>query len=253
MITYDRPIVWSIAGFDPTGGAGILADVKTFEQNGTLGMAFLSSTTIQRENEFISVEWLSADQIRYQLEPLAKDYEVNAVKIGIIQSVEILKDIVSWLKGMFPKVKIVWDPVLAASSGFELLETRLSDELITVLRLIDLVTPNVYEARRLTGEEDEIEAAFKLGEYSNVLLKGGHSAIRQGMDLLIENRLPIEITGVANTEKCSPKHGSGCILSSAIASNLALGFDLTESCRNAKKYVESRLMSNTNLLSFHAE
>ena len=251
VIQYNKPIVWSIAGYDPTGGAGVLADVKTFEQNGVLGMAFLSSTTIQKENEFLSVDWKNSQEIIAQIQPIAEDYEVSVAKIGIIESLAALREVIFYLKSNFPEIKIVWDPILSASSGFELIEAKLSEELKEVLSMIDLITPNVHEARRLVGCDDEIEAAFQLGEYSAVLLKGGHSSIRLGVDLLIEHKIPYEIIGSPEAIDCSPKHGSGCILSAAIASNLALGFDLKESCKNAKVYIEKRLMSNKNLLAYH--
>ena len=251
VIKYDRPIVWSIAGYDPTGGAGVLADVKTFEQNNVLGMAFLSATTIQKENEFLSVKWNSAEEILAQIKPVAEDYTVSVVKIGIIESLQTLFEVVSFFRSTDPTVKIVWDPILSASSGFELTEAGFSAELKEVLTMINLVTPNVQEARRLSGCKDEIDAAFELGKFCPVLLKGGHSSIRLGVDLLIENNVLHEIIGDSETSDCSPKHGSGCILSAAIASNLALGFDLNESCRNAKLYIEKRLMSNVNLLSYH--
>jgi hydroxymethylpyrimidine/phosphomethylpyrimidine kinase len=253
VIKYDRPIVWSVAGYDPTGGAGVLADVKTFEQNNVLGMAFLSATTIQKENEFIAVNWNSAEEIFAQIIPVAEDYQVSAVKIGIVESLQTLFELVSFFRSTYPTVKIVWDPVLSASSGFELTEANLSLELKEVLGMITLITPNVHEARRLIGCDDEIEAAFQLAEFCPVLLKGGHSSIRLGVDLLIENRVPHEIIGNPEIVAYSPKHGSGCILSAAIASNLALGYDLTESCRNAKIYIEKRLKSNENLLAYHVE
>lgn len=248
---YNRPIVLSIAGFDPTGGAGVLADVKTFEQHNCLGMGVLTGNTNQTETNFISVDWMEQEKIISQLMPILENYQVSAVKIGIVENLETLSAILGVIRTSLPVVPVVWDPVLAASSGFQLhneLDRNVLDE---ILKSISLVTPNVEEARKLIGADDEIEAAFRLGNQTSVLLKGGHSTVRQGIDLLIENRLPKEITG-AISKKLRPKHGSGCILSAAIASNLALGATLPDACRNAKDYIERRLASNTNLLAYHA-
>ncbi|MDR0802766.1 hydroxymethylpyrimidine/phosphomethylpyrimidine kinase [Fluviicola sp.] len=251
-MNYNRPIVLSIAGFDPTGGAGALADVKTFEQYSCLGMAVLTGNTNQTETDFISVDWIGKEKITSQLLPILENYQVSAVKIGIVENLEILSGILEIIRASFALIPVVWDPVLTASSGFELhdaFERRLLEE---ILISVDLITPNVSEARKLMGEKDEIEAAFLLGNHTSVLLKGGHSTVRKGIDLLIENHLPKEIEGTIN-KKLYPKHGSGCILSAAIASSLALGASLPEACRNAKDYIERRLASNTNLLAYHAE
>ena len=247
---YNRPIAITIAGFDPTGGAGVLADVKTFEQHRVLGMSVLTGTTIQTESEFLEVNWFSAAAVIRQLEPLLENYQTLFFKIGIVSSLEMLEEIVVWLKTRIPDCQLVWDPVLAASSGFELHDAFEKDTLIRILKQIQLITPNVPEVRKLAGLEDEIEAAFHLGKYTNVLLKGGHSAVREGIDLLIQNGVPQEIPTQIQAKK-QAKHGSGCILSSAITANLALGKALPEACLEAKKYIEERLASNPNLLAYH--
>lgn len=247
---YNRPIAVSIAGFDPTGGAGVLADVKTFEQFQVLGMGVLSATTIQTETEFLEVNWLSAGDIISQLEPLVANYKIAVVKIGIILSLADLGAVLTWLQVKIPGCKVVWDPVLAASSGFDFHPEIDQEVLINVLKQVYLITPNIPEARKLTGISDEIEAAFQLGEHTNVLLKGGHSSVREGLDVLIQDKKPVEIP-IQLKEKMSAKHGSGCILSSAIAANLALGVNLHEACEKGKIYTEKRLASNSNLLAYH--
>lgn len=248
---YERPIALSIAGFDPTGGAGILADANTFAQCGVLGMGILSANTVQTEDHFISVDWVEFARIKAQLEPIFDQYEIKTVKIGIIENQEVLKELCSLVKSEQPNCKIVWDPVIASSSGTILHNSINADVLKETLPMVSLVTPNVDEARILANNPDEIEAAFSLGEFCPVLLKGGHSLVRLGLDLLIENRIPTEIVG--GEEKVYPKHGSGCILSAAITANLALGKSLNESCRAGKKYIEERLMSNSNLLAYHVK
>lgn len=252
-MNYNRPIVLSIAGFDPTGGAGVLADVKTFEQSHCLGMAVLTANTNQTETDFISVDWFEKDLILNQLIPILKNYQIAAVKIGIIENLDTLSAVLALVKASFPLVPIVWDPVLSASSGFELHASWNPESFREVLKLVSLITPNENEVKRITQTEDEIEAAFQLGQFTQVLLKGGHSSVRLGVDLLFEGGIPREIPPKTDPEKCFPKHGSGCILSAAIASNLALGENMLDACQKAKYYIEKRLASNPQLLAYHAE
>jgi len=246
---YNRPIVLSIAGFDPTGGAGVLADLKTIEQHKCLGMAVQTANTVQTEDEFSSVEWFTEEKVLQQLNAILDNYAIAAVKIGIVQDLNALKAILSDVKQGFDG-PIVWDPVLAASTGFVLHDSWNFDVLCEVLKQVTLITPNIQEVRQLTGVKDEMEAAFLLANHTNVLLKGGHSSVRQGIDFLIENGVPSEIRSEEVLE-CTPKHGSGCILSAAIAANLALGNTLKDSCFLAKQYIEQCLSSNPNLLSYH--
>nr|WP_294858833.1 hydroxymethylpyrimidine/phosphomethylpyrimidine kinase [uncultured Fluviicola sp.] len=250
---YKHPIVLSIAGFDPTGGAGVLADVKTCEQHACLGMGILTSNTIQTETNFLSVNWFDKKSIIDQLMPILQSYEISAVKIGIIENLDSLSEVITTIKSVFPKIPIVWDPVLAASSGFELHPGWDTESLNRLLGMIDLITPNVNEAKRLAQVEDEIEAGFHLARLTNVLLKGGHSSVRLGVDLLFEGGVPREIPSKSDSPELAPKHGSGCILSAAIASNLARGKHLFEACQEAKYYIEKRLSSNEHLLAYHVD
>lgn len=250
---YKRPIVLSIAGFDPTGGAGVLADVKTCEQHQCLGMAVLTANTNQTETTFLSVDWFDKQTIIGQLQPILSTYTISAVKIGIVENLDTLLELVTSVKRAAPSASIVWDPVLSASSGFEL-HTSWNEEMLNqVLGMIDLITPNVYEVRKITQTEDEIEGAFRLAQFTHVLLKGGHSTVRLGVDLLFEGGIPREIPSKSDSSKLVSKHGSGCILSAAIASNLALGKTLLEACQEAKQYVEKRLSSNEHLLAYHVK
>jgi hydroxymethylpyrimidine/phosphomethylpyrimidine kinase len=248
---YNRPIVLSIAGFDPTGGAGLLADIKTCEQHLCLGMGVLTANTDQTETEFISVDWIPKENILAQLRPILQMYEISAVKIGIVENLDTLSELVGLVKTSFPFVPIVWDPVLAASSGFELHDDWNEHSLNGILGMIDLITPNVNEVIRIAGIADEIEASFQLAKVTNVLLKGGHSTVRLGADLLFEVGIPREIPANSDPLANFPKHGSGCILSAAIACNLALGKPLFEACHDAKQYIEKRLSSNEYLLAYH--
>lgn len=247
---YDRPIVLSIAGFDPCGGAGVLADIKTFEQHNCLGMAVNTGITNQVEDHFISVNWFSADEIISHIKPLLDKYPINFVKIGIIENLTTLHTVITFLKQQNKNITIVWDTVLSASSGFKMIKEINKNKLEEVLKNIFLITPNTTEAKTLSGTENEMDAANYLASFCNVLLKGGHSETEKGIDYLFHNHQQIKIQ-TALTKELSPKHGSGCILSSAITANLALGNNLENACKKAKQYIETILNSNTNLLAYH--
>ncbi|MES2132964.1 MAG: hydroxymethylpyrimidine/phosphomethylpyrimidine kinase [Bacteroidota bacterium] len=249
-MSYNRPIVLSLAGFDPCGGAGVLADIKTFEQHQCLGMAINTAITRQVEDEFISVEWLSLHTIIDQLKTLTDRYDIHFVKIGIIENLDTLLEVVSYLKQQNKHVAIVWDTVLSASGGFNFIETLDKEKLKALLKNIRLITPNVNEVKKLSGLAHETDAAIDLASYCHVLLKGGHSKENEGVDFLFSGDRVTEIK--KQTSKIIyPKHGSGCILSAAITSQLALGNDLETACQKAKQYIETLLNSNSNLLAYH--
>ena len=248
---YNRPIVLSIAGFDPCGGAGVLADIKTFEQHQCLGMAVNTSITNQVEDKFISVNWFSTEEIIKHIKTLTHKYKIDFVKIGIVENLNTLYDIVHFLKEHNKNIAIIWDTVLSASSGFHLMEAIDKNKLEDVLKTIFLITPNTNEAKKLSGINDETEAANYLSSYCHVLLKGGHSHTEKGIDYLFYNNQKIKIQ-TKITKELSPKHGSGCVLSSSIAANLALGNDLETACQKSKQYIETILNSNSNLLAYHA-
>lgn len=246
---YDRPFVMSIAGLDPSGGAGILADIKTFEQHYCIGFGVATALTIQTEDQFFRLSWLSLEQIQAQAAPLLKRYRPAVIKIGIMETISVLADLVVWLKLELPEVKLIWDPVVSASSGFSFLHDPDHCKLKTILEHLFLLCPNVAEACFLTGNCDEQQAAEELARYCNVLLKGGHSLIHQGTDILYMGTNLISITG--HDRKLPQKHGSGCILSSSITAYIACGEGLKLACIKAKEYIEKTLISNPNLLAYH--
>jgi hydroxymethylpyrimidine/phosphomethylpyrimidine kinase len=248
---YTRPIVLSIAGFDPCAGAGVLADVKTCEQHKCLGMAVNTAVTNQVEDKFISVNWFSSDEIVGNIKTLVSRYKIDFVKIGIVENLDTVHTIVHFLKEQNKNITIVWDTVLAASSGFQFLETFDKSKLQEILKQILIITPNTFEAKQLSGMEDEIKSAKFLANYCHVLLKGGHSNLEIGVDLLFHNGQITKIQSGTTSKELPPKHGSGCILSSSIACNLALGKDLETACIQSKHYIETILNSNSNLLAYH--
>src|SRR5580704_12896311 len=114
-----RSYVLSISGFDPSGGAGMLADIKTFESNKVYGLGVISANTLQNDEEFTKVDWIPVDKIIEQIDILKKRFEFEYVKIGLIESLEVLNTIISYLTSHVSHPKIIWDPILKASAGFE--------------------------------------------------------------------------------------------------------------------------------------
>lgn len=248
----DRPFVLSIAGFDPCGGAGILADIKTFEMNHVRGLGICSCLTFQNENEFDGVEWVPVSSVKRQAEVLFRKYDIRTIKIGLIESLEQLNDLLDFLIILNPGLRIVWDPVLKASAGFDFHGSISSFLLADAFKKLSLVTPNLQEAVRLANiGNDPMEAALVLSNQCPVLLKGGHREDENRDDLLILGGRSIRIAGqkIENGEK----HGSGCVLSAAIAASLAQGASLQDSCRKAKEYVNRFLGSTPGLLGFHSD
>ena len=245
-----RPCVLSIAGFDPSGGAGVLADIKTFEQHKVLGMGVTTGLTFQNDSEFDGVKWIETNEIIKQIEVLKRKYKFQFVKIGMLQSLKVLETIIEKTKNQELKTKLIWDPILKASAGFEIHKNFEKEKLISILKNIFLITPNIDEIRILLGEKDEMKAAKELSKYCNVFLKGGHSEEKQGRDYLFTTDgkvFPYKAKDISKTGK----HGSGCVLSSAITANLANGLSLQRSCLKAKDYVTKFLLSNKTLLGFH--
>ncbi|MDR0229280.1 MAG: hydroxymethylpyrimidine/phosphomethylpyrimidine kinase [Flavobacteriaceae bacterium] len=245
-----RPIVISLAGFDPTSGAGFTADIKTFENHCVYGMAVLTANTIQTEESFVTIRWEDRVYISQQLTCLFQHYTVAAVKIGIIPCIEDLLIYVNLIKQLSPKTPIIWDPVLKSSSDFDFTTIDPAKVYQEILSKITLITPNYLEVHQFVhNQSDAIQKAQYLSKYCAVLLKGGHNSNALGFDYFIDNE---KITTLSpSTLSDYPKHGSGCILSSAITANIAKGNSLIESIKKAKTYIESYLNSNHTLLGYH--
>ena len=246
MYNNNRPYVLSIAGFDPSAGAGVLADIKTFENNETYGLGVISALTYQNDIAFEKVEWMSLSQILKQMEVLQKRFTFEYIKIGLIKDLDTLHELVLYLK----KSKIIWDPILKASAGFEFHNDINKKLLEDICKQLYLITPNIPEALQLGSYNDAEQNAVYLSKFCNVYLKGGHSESTKGKDMLFTtdgNKF------VFNNEANNvfPKHGSGCVLSSAITANIAKGINLENACSEAKKYVSAFLASNGSLLGYH--
>jgi len=246
----NRAFVLSIAGFDPSAGAGVLADIKTFEQHQVYGLAVCTANTIQTENEFVNIQWIALEFVLQSIETLFGSYNIKAVKIGIVPSLPYLKEIVFLIKKLSPMTKIVWDTVLKSTTEFDFLNIENQNDLVAILKEIELITPNYNEILKLDAQETAVEnITEKLSKHCAVLLKGGHNPNEIGTDFLYSQQHFFRLS--PNTTQVFEKHGSGCVLSAAITANIALGQDLLLACKNAKAYTENFLLSTQKLLGNH--
>lgn len=245
-----RPYVMSIAGFDPSAGAGILADIKCFEQHEVYAFGICTALTVQTDHVFLKNEWLNAGQIIDQIAPLLAAFQISAVKIGLIKDITVLLEVITYLKQQQSVIKIVMDPVLSASAGYTFHNWKDGLKLLLpVLKQIDLITPNYLEMKRLGNETEVFTTAQTWSAYCPVLLKGGHIDTHLGTDFLyIDGEVNVLKPGTTDIHQ---KHGSGCVLSAAITAGLAKGKVLPEACIWAKAYTELFLNSNETLLGYH--
>jgi len=245
-----RPYALSIAGFDPSAGAGLLADIKTLEANGVYGLGVCTALTVQNDVAFERVSWVSETDIRDQIRVLLARFRVDFVKIGLFESLPQLLELVRWLKALNPRVQIVWDPVLKATAGYEFHPAPDPDLLRALGAELALITPNRPEMRRLWSAPSAAAAAAAVSAFCPVLLKGGHDDGKLATDVLF--------TGSAQYEFSVPrlpygeKHGSGCVLSAAVLGQLARGQELAAACRVGKAYTAGFLASNDTLLGYHS-
>lgn len=235
-----RPIVLSIAGLDPSGGAGILADIKTFEQLKVRGMAILTANTLQTEEDFYELNWQPVESICRHVKILMEACFIPVIKIGIVQDAAMLQQIVATIRQQNEKAFIIWDPVIKSSTGFTFFAATGKASLKATLQQIDLLTPNL-------PEYEQLEALIATKQA--VLLKGGHRKQQTGLDILYLQGEKIAL--YPGTETAFPKHGSGCVLSAAISAHIALGYAIEESCRQGKKYIERFLNSHPTLSGYH--
>ena len=245
-----RPYVLSIAGFDPSAGAGVLADIKTFEGAHVYGLGISTAIAIQTDEEFVECRWEKLEVIQQQITLLFNRFSPKVVKIGIVPSLPFLNSMIDTIFSCDTEVRIIWDSVYTSSTGFQFIEENWTDrELYSILKRIYLLTPNVQEASVLANEKEAITAAKKLSEYCHVLLKGGHSNLSSSTDILFSqgNEKHFAQERLQNISK----HGSGCVLSSAIAAYVAKGESLESACALAKKYIHVFLKSSNSLLGYH--
>ena len=242
----------TIAGHDPSGGAGITSDIKTFDAHGLYGLSVCTAITIQNDSDFRACTWVSTADILAQIGILFERFEVHVVKIGIVSSWEALQRILEKLHNLNPSIKIVLDPILKASAGFEFHGDHKNEVMDTIWNLCHIVTPNFNEIHELFPEKTLEQTLKYLTDFTTIYLKGGHRSDKKGWDEVYQKHRDV-LTIPPKAKQIFEKHGSGCVLSSALASSLALGNDLEEACKRAKYYTEQFLNSQTSLLGTHTK
>ena len=231
-----------IAGSDSSGGAGIQADIKTVTALGSYAMTAITAVTSQNTTGVKSIESITPREISNQIEFTSKDIKPDAIKIGMLHSVEVINAVLKSLNKISVK-KIILDPVMVAKGGAKLIDNRSIKILKSkLIKKVSLITPNIPEAEiltktRISSVDDMISAArilMSLGA-KNVLIKGGHLKSRIMQDIFLNKN---EISAFKN-KKINTKntHGTGCTLSSAIATYYSCGKTLKKSCEMAIKYV----------------
>lgn len=231
----------TIAGSDSGGGAGIQADLKTFSAHGVFGMSVITAVTAQNTQNILAVQDINPYIIGKQMDAVFEDIEVDAVKIGMVSQINSIRIIAEKLR-KYKARNIVLDPVMISTSGRPLLKPEAIGTLIKeLLPLATVVTPNIPEAEKLAeikidtlnDMEEAARAIYKMGP-EFVLVKGGHLP-GDSADILFDGKK----TTCLKAERIKTKntHGTGCTLSSAIASNIALGLDVEEAVAKAKSYI----------------
>jgi len=235
-------VALTIAGSDSSGGAGIQADLKTFQAHGVFGMSAVTAVTVQNTQKVYDIQEMHSKIVHDQITCLFNDIEIHVVKIGMVSSIELIQAIATALKIVKPP-PIVLDPVMISKSGYRLLNQDAQDALVQHLfPLAEVITPNIYEAqtiidRKIKNIDDMKSAALdilKLGA-KKVVVKGGHLEEDRATDILYDGqefkRLQSRWVETKNT------HGTGCTFSSAIAANIALGKNFFEAVTFAKAYI----------------
>lgn len=241
----------TIAGSDSSGGAGIQADIKTFSAHLTYGMSVITALTAQNTQGVYDIEVTEDTMVLNQLDAIFKDIFPDAVKIGMISKDSIVKIVADKLKEYKPKF-VVLDPVMVSTSGHNLSNNE-SVELLKeeLFPLSTIITPNIPEAEvlsdmKISTVEDMKKSCLVISKmtYGAVLIKGGH-LVDEAIDILYYNDTFYEYK---NEMLDNPNtHGTGCTLSSAIAVNLAKGFDVPNSVKNAKDYVFGAIKSGLDI------
>jgi hydroxymethylpyrimidine kinase/phosphomethylpyrimidine kinase len=252
--TSKMPVALTIAGFDPSGGAGIVADIKTFTAFGCFATAAVTSLTFQNTTGVFGATHETAATVRAQVLPIIEDFHVVGVKTGMLPTREVILEVARFLREThLREAAPVIDPVVRSTSGFDLIDDNalaaLKQELLPLARL---VTPNIPEAERLTGlkietEDDMRRAALLMREMGAraVLIKGGHLTGGDALDLLDDGG-SVELFRAPRIET-EATHGTGCTLAAAIAACLARGLNLGDAIGAAKSFVTEAIRRSPQL------
>ncbi len=246
------PIAVSVAGSDSSGGAGIEADLKTFSALGVYGACIVTAVTAQNTKGVSAIHAVPADIVTAQIDAVFSDLDVGATKIGMLVNASIVEAVGAAL-GRRASRNVVLDPILAASTGAELLRADALDALRLLIPKARVFTPNLFEAAALlevpmAQDEGEMRAQAEkllaLGA-SAVLIKGGHGGGVESVDLLVEAESCARFAAPRIATKNT--HGTGCTLASAIAAGLAKGLSLNEAVGEAKGYVTAAIAAADRL------
>jgi hydroxymethylpyrimidine kinase/phosphomethylpyrimidine kinase len=261
------PVCLTIAGLDPSGGAGIVADIKTFTAFGCFAASAVSSITFQNTTGVFGAVHQTAESVRRQVEPIIEDYTISALKTGMLPTREVIEETARLIKENDLKNFVV-DPVVRSTSGFDLITDEALKVLIAKLfPLADVITPNLPEAERIARMKIETEtdiqkAAAIMRDFGakNVLIKGGHlyeseRRTAKGEKLVARDYLfagdELKIYEAEYIETTAT-HGTGCVLAAAIAANLALGKTLIEAVQTAKEFVTEAIRAAPQLGRGHS-
>lgn len=239
-------VVLTVAGGDPGGGAGLQADLRVFRALDLYGVSVITAITAQNTRTVDSVFPLPPEQVRSQLEVLLADINPLATKTGMLASVAIVNEVVRFARdGRLGR--LVVDPVMTSTSGHELADAGIERDLLDLIRLADLVTPNIAEATRLTGIEILSMADMKAAAHSMmdmnaraVCITGGHLR-GDPVDILFDGHDFIELTGRRAGALEQEFHGTGCLFSAAVAGYLAREMDLVAAVTAAKRLVTAAI------------
>lgn len=246
------PVALTVAGFDPSGGAGVIADVKTFTAFGCFAAAAVTSLTYQNTTGVFGAAHQTAEAVRRQVLPVVEDLRVAGFKTGMLPTREVIREVARLVRETNLPAPVV-DPVVRSTSGYDLID----DEALAALRdellpLAFLLTPNVPEAERLTGMRVEDASDMRRAAHllrgmgaRNVLVKGGHLS-GVAVDILVDEQDYAELFRAPRIETTST-HGTGCTLSAAVAAGLARGLGLIEATSTAKRFVTDAIRSAPGL------
>ena len=243
--------VLTIAGSDPSGGAGIQADLKTFAAHGVYGMSVITALTAQNTTGVFGVQDTTPEFIKQQMKCVFDDIPPDSVKIGMLSGVDTINAVADMLLEYGAK-NIVADTVMISTSGSRLLSEDATDTFINrIFPIADIITPNIMEAEVLSGikienRSDMLTAAKKLSKTfgGSILIKGGH--LPDSADDLLYSKSGAEWLQADKIDNPNT-HGTGCTLSSAIACSLADGLSISQSVKNAKEYVRGAIADGLNI------
>lgn len=245
-----RPVTLSIAGLDPSSGAGLMADIKTFEAHKIYGLGVPTCITYQHDTTFQKAEWIALEKITAQIDLLKERFHITYIKIGLIENLNLLDQLLTYLHTSLSNPYIIWDPVLKTSTGHTFHTQPDAGLVESICKKIYLLTPNIPEVILLGKSNHAMDNTKMLSSFCHVYLKGGHSDEKKGKDFLFTKEGK-EFSYNPKQKQVSEKHGSGCVLSAAIIANLARKSSLHRACMNAKNYTAAFLSSNPSLLGYH--